>query len=263
MTEPDPAEAAPDRSLGERRAIVTGGGGPIGAATAHLLAARGFAIGVLDRDGEAADTVAAEINSSGGRASALAADTTVEDELIAARTRFEEQFGPATVLVNIAGIAHAASFDDLDMATWERIISMNLTGTLLATRVFSAAMRRAGFGRVVMMATMSAVLANTGQIAYGAAKGGVISLTSSLAVEFAHSGVTVNAVCPGAVVTPAALRVLTSEQRHERERRIPVGRLAQPTDVANAVGFLVADESSYITGLVLYVDGGLHVAGIL
>ncbi len=245
-----------------RRAVVTGGGGQIGAATARMLADRGFAVGVLDQDGDAADAVAREINAGGKPAIALTAQTTELAQLQCARAEFEAEFGPATALVNIAGLPHAAAFDDLDPATWERVVAANLTGTVQATQVFAAGMRAAGFGRIVMMATMSAVLANQGQIAYGAAKGGVISLTSSLAVEFARDGVTVNAVCPGAVATPAALAILTTEQRAERERRIPVGRLASPEDVAHAVGFLVADESSYINGLMLYVDGGLHVAGI-
>lgn len=251
-----------ERPSTDRRAVVTGGGGSIGASTALLLARRGFAVGVLDCDGDACDAVAGQIVSAGGKAIALAADTTDEDGLHDARAQFEHRFGPATALVNIAGVAHAAPFDELDSATWDRVVAVNLSGTVIATRVFSAGMRRAGFGRIVMMATMSAVLANAGQVAYGASKGGVLSLTSSLAVEFGSSGVTVNAVCPGAVATPAALRILTQEQRHERERRIPVGRLAEPDDVANAIGFLVADESSYITGLALHVDGGLHVAGI-
>lgn len=247
---------------GDRRVVVTGGGGEIGRTTAVLLSRRGFAVGVLDRRGEAAAAVAAQIRNEGGRAVALVAETTDEVQLDRARVRFEDEFGPATALVNVAGAAHVASFDDLDAASWDRIVAVNLTGTMTATRVFSAGMRAAGFGRIVMTATMSAVLANAGQIAYGAAKGGVISLTSSLAVEFGRSGVTVNAVCPGAVATAAALRTLTPEQRAERERRIPLGRLAEPGDVAHAIGFLVADESSYLTGLMIYVDGGLHVAGI-
>jgi NAD(P)-dependent dehydrogenase (short-subunit alcohol dehydrogenase family) len=244
------------------RVVVTGGGGQIGQSVARLLASRGWGVGVLDRNRAAAVDVAAAIVDEGGRALALSADTTSEQQLRAANERFEASFGPATALVNVAGLAHTARLDELDRPLWERIVEANLTGTLLATKVFSAGMLTAGHGRVVMMATMSAVLANAGQIAYGAAKGGVISLTASLAVELGPHGVTVNAVCPGAVATPAALRLLTPQQRHERERRIPVGRLAEPGDVANAVGFLVARESSYINGVTLYVDGGLHVAGI-
>lgn len=244
-----------------RIAIVTGAARGIGAATAKWLAGDGFAVGVLDlAEADCAGTVMA-VRAAGGSAVALAADVADEASIVGAIGRVADVLGPPTVLVNNAGFAQAADLVDMTTAQWDAVLDVNLRGPFFATRAVVPHMIAAGWGRIVNISSISA-LGDAGRVGYASAKAGLIGFTKTLSIELGPSGVTVNAVAPGFVVSDmtaaTARRLGLDVDEHQRlaAQSIPVGRVGQPEDIAHAVSFLTSEQAGFVSGQVIYVAGG-------
>ena len=240
-------------------ALVTGASRGIGKACARRLAASGWTIGVNFHSNEAlAGETVATIEDEGGRAVALAGDVTKQEEVDAVFAHLEAEHGPVLVLVNNAGLTEDALGAQLRDEDWERVIDTNLNGAFRTTRRALRPMMRARFGRIVNIASLSALRAIPGQANYSASKAGLIGLTMTIAVEVARRGITVNAVAPGLIETDMT-RELIDDSVH---RRIPAMRVGEPPEVAACVDFLASPSAGYITGAVVPIDGGLSVAAI-
>ncbi|MEB4615650.1 SDR family oxidoreductase [Leucobacter sp. M11] len=250
-----------------RRAIVTGAAGGIGFATAQRLAEEGASVGVLDVRGPDAEHAARQIAASafvserGGSARALAVDVTDEDAVETAVAGFVSAEGGIDILVNNAGITRDNLIFRMTLADWGRVLDTNLTSMFLCSRAVQRTMVAQGSGRIVNVSSRSA-LGNRGQANYAAAKAGVQGFTATLALELGPFNITVNAVAPGFVRTgmtdATASRTGRSpeEYRADAAARIPLGRVAEPEEIAAAILFLASDDASYINGQTLYLNGG-------
>lgn len=244
-----------------RVAVVTGAARGIGAATARRLAADGLAVALFDLDEAGAGATAAAITDGGGRALALVVDVADADAVAAAVDRVAAELGPPTVLVNNAGVTRDNLLFKLSEADWDTVMGVHLRGAFLVTRAVQRHMVDAGWGRVVSLSSVSA-LGNRGQANYAAAKAGLQGFTKTVALELGRYGVTANAIGPGFIetemtrATAQRLGVPFDEFVAAAAKQIPVGRVGQPEDVANVVGFLVSDEAGFVSGQVIYVAGG-------
>ena len=245
----------------QRVAIVTGAARGIGAATAERLGRDGFAVGVLDLDEAACETVAARIRDAGGRAVGVEVDVTDAAQVEAGVARVADELGPPVVLVNNAGIIRDNLIFKMSEADWDAVMNVHLKGAFLMTRACQAHMTGEKYGRVVNLSSSSA-LGNRGQVNYSAAKAGLQGFTKTLAIELGQFGITANAVAPGFIATDmtaaTAERVGVSFDVFQKAaaERIPVRRIGQPSDVANTISFLVSDGAGYVSGQVIYVAGG-------
>jgi NAD(P)-dependent dehydrogenase (short-subunit alcohol dehydrogenase family) len=255
--------------LQNRVALITGAGGGIGRATALRFAAEGAAVVVAERDAASGESTVAEIAKAGGKAAFQLADVTRGADLERAVALAESRFGALHVLFNNAGIMpdEDASILDTDEAVFDRVIAVNLKGVFLGCKIGIPALLRAGGGSIINMASLVAVMGSaTSQVAYTASKGGVLSMTREIAIEFARRGIRANALCPGPVNTPL-LETLLAEPaaRARRFVHLPMGRLAEAGEIANAALFLASEESSYVNGSTFLVDGatsGAYVTAI-
>ncbi|HEY8238378.1 MAG TPA: SDR family NAD(P)-dependent oxidoreductase, partial [Candidatus Limnocylindrales bacterium] len=213
----------PARPLAGRVALVTGAGSGIGRATAIRLALDGAAVGCLDRNAAGADETVAAIVASGGQAAALYADVTNSGEVAAAATRIGDELGPASILVNNAGLAGAGRFVDVSLEDWQRVVDSHVLGAFLVTRAVLPAMVAGGWGRIVLIASEAVWLGHT-SVQYATAKAALVGFTRSLARQVAAQGVNVNAVAPGPVETPMFLDNTPDEIEAER-RSVLIGRV--------------------------------------
>jgi NAD(P)-dependent dehydrogenase (short-subunit alcohol dehydrogenase family) len=245
-------------------ALVTGAAGGIGRTAAERFAAEGAEVmlaDVLDDDGESA---AAGIRDAGGTAAFVHADVTRAADVDGMVAATVERFGRLTVLFNNAGVFLPG--DDSVTTTpedvWDRVIAINLKGVFLGCHAAIPAMLDAGGGSIVNMASFVALMgAATPQIAYTASKGGVLAMTREVAVEFARKGIRANALCPGPIETPLLRSLLGDEVNWQRRLvHVPVGRFGRADEIANGALFLASDESSYMTGAALVIDGGITAA---
>lgn len=247
----------------EQVALVTGGGSGMGEATAKRLAAAGMAVGVLDIDQGAANKVASSIVSGGGRASAVKADISSREEVARACAAIRESLGPITVLINNAGIERIAPFESLSDSDWDRIIDVNLKGAFIVTQTVLPDMKQAGRGRIVNISSLAAQAGKAGMVDYAAAKGGISSMTKSLAQELGPLGITVNAVAPGFILTPMTQRVLDEAKGkvslEQTVAHYPIRRAGKPEEIAEACAYFVSDLAAYTTGQILAVNGGLYM----
>jgi 2-hydroxycyclohexanecarboxyl-CoA dehydrogenase len=236
-----------------RKALVTGGGSGIGAATVRRLAAEGAQVWIGDVNVQAAREVAAEAG-----AEALSLDVTDSESAISAI----EATGTLDVLVNNAGTDEFGFFTDTDPALWERLIAVNLIGVLACTHAALPGMQEAGYGRIVNIASEAGRVGSKGSAVYSAAKGGVIAFTKVIARENARYGVTANAIAPGPIETPLLMGARELGELGEKvietmKNATQLGRLGKPEEVAAAAAFLASDDASYVTGETLGVSGGL------
>lgn len=246
-----------------KAAIVTGGARGIGAAACRLLAREGASVlvtDVIDAEGEA---VAAAIRAAGGVALYRRLDVASETEWAAAVGAAVERFGGLHVLVNNAAIARDEDIESETPEGWNRLLAINLTGTWLGMRAAAPAMRRAGRGSIVNVASIYATVGGTGAAAaYHASKGAMRTLSKNAAIRYSKEGIRVNSLHPGFIDTPMIAPFMTapdggpSEMARWIESMTPLGRVGAPEEVADVVLFLASDESSYVTGSEVYVDGG-------
>ncbi len=255
------------RGLAGRVAVVTGAGGDIGREICSRLALEGARVVATDRTLDLAEATAASIRSAGGRCRPLVVDVTRQDQLDTIVPFAERQFGvPPSIAVCCAGIQTFADIFDLSVDEWDRVFDVNARGTFLTMRAVAPAMRSAGRGSIVAIASIQGRLGSRYYAHYSASKAAIISLTKSFAVTLAPDGVRVNSVAPGIVDTAmwraadtelARIRgVQPGEPRQQRVSQVPLQRAGTPADVASAVAFLASDDASYITGECLHVCGG-------
>lgn len=251
------------RGLSGRIAAVTGGGSGIGEAAAIRLGEEGCAVAVIDRDAAGAEDTAARIRAAGGQAQAFTADVGVEAQIAAAFQAIVAAFGRLDILVSNAGIFSAerdGPVHGLDRAVWDEIVGVNLTGMYLACKHGVAAIRAtARSGAVVLTGSPTGILGCTpGSVAYSSSKGGVHGLARVMAADYAAEGIRVNVVVPGFTLSPIVHELVADPAVYEPlVRSIPLRRGAQPVEISGAIAFLASDDASYVTGSLLFVDGGL------
>jgi NAD(P)-dependent dehydrogenase (short-subunit alcohol dehydrogenase family) len=252
--------------LNGKRALVTGGASGIGRATAEVFGREGAAVGVMDIDAAGAGAIAARIREAGGRAVAIAGDVSRAADCEGAVGSVVEAFGGLDILANVAGIIHRHTVVDFPEDAWDREIAVNLKSIFLLGKYAIPIIAAGGGGSIVNVSSSLGVLAGPRQAAYCASKGAIITLTKAMAIDHAASGIRVNAVLPGGTETEMllgeadALGITADDLRAHWSDR-PLGRVAKPEEIANAILFLVSDMASYATGSILAVDGGRLAGG--
>ena len=245
--------------LAKKVALITGAGSGIGQASARLFAREGAKVVCVDLKGETAEATAREVGGT-----AFAADISKAKDVEAMVAFAEKTYGRLDVAFNNAGIFHPNddSVTNTPEDIWDLVININLKGVFLGCKYEIPALLRAGGGAIINTASFVAILgAATPQIAYTASKGGVLSMTREIAVEFARKNIRCNALCPGPVETPLLAELLSDPARRQRRLvHIPPGRFARAEEMANAALFLASDEASYVNGSTFLVDGGITAA---
>jgi glucose 1-dehydrogenase len=242
-------------------ALVAGAGGGIGGAGAEGLAREGAAVVCADIDSAAAQAAARRIRAAGGRASAIALDVRDRSAVDAAMAATAREFGRLDVLLDCAGVSHGGSFLDLDYSEWERVIAVNLTGMFhLGQQAARQMVRQGAGGSIINVTSQLAEVARPERAAYVASKGGGRSLTHAMALELAPHGIRVNAIAPGPTLTGLTRASYADpERRRATIAQIPLGRLGEPEDIVGAILYLASDESRWVTGSTVTVDGGYLV----
>ncbi|RZI75921.1 MAG: SDR family oxidoreductase [Pseudomonas sp.] len=243
-----------------RTAIVTGGASGMGKATSLRFAREGRAVGVLDIDGHGAAAVAGEINAAGGKAIALVADLGDRAQIEAAVVETREALGPVTIVVNNAAVESFAPVAEVTDDEWDRLMAVNLKGAFVLIQAALPDMVAAGWGRVINVSAFGAQIGAPNMALYTASKGGVISMTRSMAVELGRQGITVNSVSPGFIDTPMARRAIGGDLFPVPYEQIiasyPIPRLGKPEEIAAACAYFASEDAGYVTGQLLGVNGG-------
>ncbi|MFT4583825.1 MAG: 3-oxoacyl-[acyl-carrier protein] reductase [Gammaproteobacteria bacterium] len=240
--------------LNEQVAAITGGASGIGAATARLMVGAGARVAILDRDEGAAISLVKVLESQGAKAIAIATDVSSRGDIEAALERVLGSYGRLDIMVNNAGITRPSRTAEVSEELWDAVIGVNLSGVFWGCQAAFSYMRDAGYGRILSTSSTSS-LGSYANASYASTKAGVVAMTRSLAMEYGKYGVTVNAVGPGMVVTPMTDQA-SEEIKQRWIRKTVVGRLGEPEDVARLFLFLASPGSSYITGQMIFVDGG-------
>lgn len=244
-----------------RVALITGGAGGIGRAVAVRVLEEGGTVVLADLSVEAAQAAAVELGA-GDRAIGLGLDVSSEASVDACFAQTLERFGRLDALVHSAGIFLLKPWIDTTQQEFERVVSVNLTGAFLCAKAAARPMLDAGYGRIVMVASVAGERGGMHRVAYGASKGGLINMVRTIAVELAPTGITINTVSPGPVETEMA-KLHTPATREGFVRSVPMGRYGEPVEVAEAAVFLASERSGFMTGDILHVDGGFIAGGLL
>jgi len=254
-------------TLNGQRALVTGASSGIGAAIAKALAAAGARVIINYIGGEdRADAVADEIRTVGGEAMPVRADVSREDDVLAMFAEMTGAWGGIDILVNNAGMQRDAAFVDMTLDDWNKVLSVNLGGQFLCAREASKAFLRQGIrpevssaaGKIICISSVHDIIPWAGHANYAASKGGISLLMKTIAQELSPQKIRVNAIAPGAIKTPINREVWeNAEARDKLLELIPYGRIGEPGDIGKAAVWLASDESDYVTGSTLYIDGGM------
>ncbi len=246
------------KKLTGRVAIITGGGSGIGAATARLFATEGAKVVVADIDKEATERVVRDIEQMGGQAVAARLDVTCNDDIRKAVQDVIALWGKIDILVNCAGTGDIGWFINSDVETWDRIIAVNLRGTMFFTHAVLPSMVERKYGKIINIASIAGKVGAGMQVVYSASKGGVIGFTKALAREVARYNINVNDICPGPIDTPLyrSIGALDPELQKKYVKGSAQRRMGRPEEIAAAALFLASEECEFITGHSLVVDGG-------
>lgn len=245
-------------------ALITGAGAGIGKASALLLAREGASVGVADFDTAAADATTEIIRQAGGEAISLTGDVSVENDCARMVEAVVALWGRLDILCNIAGIVLGGVLDQTTEEEWNASMDVNLRSIYLCSKHAIRCMKRGKGGAIVNMASVAGLMGVKNRAAYSASKGGVIALTKSMAIDYVEDGIRVNSICPGTVDSPSLQKRLESlpdpaAARRDFTARQPMKRFGRPDEIAQAVLFLCSDESSFITGTEVVVDGGMSL----
>jgi 3-oxoacyl-[acyl-carrier protein] reductase len=244
-------------------ALVTGGSRGIGRAIVKAFAAEGAKVAVIYRGNkEAAEALVQEVLQGGGTAFAMQTDVTDPTAAQQCVEQVEKELGPVDILVNNAGVIHDDLFVRMEPEHWRSVLQTNLGGTCNFCRAVAYPMMKRRTGRIINISSIAADHVNLGQTNYAASKGAINSFTRALAVELASRGVTVNAIAPGFIETDMSAAIRNKAGDLIEKKMIPMKRIGKPEDVANVAVFLASNESAYITGQVLTVDGGLSLGAV-
>ena len=244
--------------LSEKVAIVTGASRGIGRCIALALAAQGAKVVASARNAEALDNLVEEIKQQGGEATAVVGDVAVDTDASELIDQAVAKYGQVDILVNNAGITRDGLLLRMKNEDWDAVLDTNLKGAFLCIRAAAKVMSKQRSGRIINISSVVGEMGNAGQANYCASKAGLLGLTKSVARELARRNVTVNAITPGFIVTDMT-DDMTDKAREAMTEQIPLGRLGEVDDIANAVIFLASDQSSYITGQVLGINGGMYM----
>ncbi len=243
--------------LTDKIALVTGARRGIGKAIALKLASDGAKVAIGDLDQKDCEKVVKEIKEIGGEGLALKLDVTSEKEIIEAVRKVKEKFGKIDILVNNAGIFFQKELDKMDASEIDKILAVNLRGAILCTKYVLPEMKQRNYGKIINIVSVAGFVGFELSSIYCAAKGALVSMTKELASELGNYKINVNAVAPGIIETAMTKNLLEDEKTKAiLLGKIPYGRIGRPEDIANAVAFLASDDSEYITGQIIVVDGG-------
>jgi NAD(P)-dependent dehydrogenase (short-subunit alcohol dehydrogenase family) len=250
------------RRVEGKGALITGAGSGIGRACALMFAREGARVALAGRRREPLDAVAKEIAAAGGDAMALSCDVSQRASVEVAVAAIVKRFGRLDIVVNNAGALLVATVADTSDEDWNRMLAVNLTGTFLVSRAALPELRKAGGGSIINIGSVLGLVGMKRRAAYAASKGGVTMLTKAMALDHAGEGIRVNCICPAIVETELVSQLFAKQPdpdalRRERTGQIPLGRMGRPEDVAYLALFLASEESAWLTGAALPLDGGL------
>lgn len=255
------------KRLEHKIAAITGGGGGIGRAAANIFAAQGATVLILELDAAAAEAAAEEIRQAGGEARAYVVDISDEQQVRETFEKIDAAFGGLDILYNNASVFWGkkdAPLDVLDMAVFERIVKINLFGLVYCSKYAIALMKKRGGGSIINTGSSAGVIGIPKCDSYTAAKGGTVSLTRSMAVEFGPYNIRTNCICPAAIATPMVVESNLSDPEFDEQAFLshgtPLRRWGKPEDIASTALFLASDEASYLNGAIIVADGGITVS---
>ena len=241
-----------------KNALITGAAQGIGKSIAMGMAREGANVAIADVNIESAESTAAELKAMGVKSIALKFDVSSQDDVSNAFGTFSNEFDSLDILVNNAGITKDTLILRMKEADWDAVLNINLKGSFLCSKEAVRKMAKQRYGKIINISSVVAFMGNPGQANYSASKAGLIGLTKTIAREYANRGIRANAIAPGFIRT-AMTDILTDEVKDEMKRVIPLGEFGTPEDVTNAAIFLASNESDYVSGQVIHVNGGMYM----
>lgn len=243
--------------LENKTAVITGGTSGIGEATAKLFAREGARVAVVGRNEEKGKSIVEEISSNGGQAVFVQCDVSKEEDAKKMVDQVIKEFGQIDILYNNAGIAEFGTVHETEEENWNKVLDINLKGVYLCSKYVIPHMQKQKKGSIISTASVAGMIGYPGAAAYCASKGGVHNLTKAMALDYGPDGIRVNDICPGVIETPMTVGAFGSgEEVKKQAADYPIGRVGTPEDIAYAALFLASDESTFVTGTSLIVDGG-------